>query len=426
MTIISEDYRVRINGREIATYRSEVASFALHSACGELQVEVEPLFDFEDVRIRPLSAGVEFAVENGRIGFTVDAPRKLSIELDNKILRPLFLLINPPETGRPDPDAPGVHYFAAGEVHEVGLLELKSDETVYIEEGAVVRGAFTAHRAGNLSIRGRGLVDGSGWRGKEKKEWRRLFTPLECNNVTVEGITWLDGPRWHVVPVACEDVRIENINIISVKVCGDGVDIVGSKNVLVKNCFFRTNDDCVAVKAKDIRGDHAPGCKKVQGVEVTGCVMWNARAGNAMEIGYETRADEIRDIVFSDCDIIRCEFEGYQSGATFSIHNGDRAVVSNVLFRDIRVEDSQEKLIDLKILHSKYSRDKERGQIENIRFENIRVVDGPFPVSVIMGYDAEHQIRDIVIEDLYVHGRKMLDARQAKMVVELSRDVVFK
>ncbi|MGD2175444.1 MAG: hypothetical protein PVJ27_08580, partial [Candidatus Brocadiaceae bacterium] len=128
---------------------------------------------------------------------------------------------------------------------------------------------------------------------------------------------------------------------------------------------------------------------------------------------------------FRDCDIIRVEHEGYQSGATLSIHNGDRAVVSNVRYEDIRVEDSREKLIDLKVLLARYSRDEERGQIRDVHFKDIRVVDGPFPVSIIQGYDADHIIRDVTLENLVVHGRPVRSANEARMVVELARGVRF-
>ncbi len=133
----------------------------------------------------------------------------------------------------------------------------------------------------------------------------------------------------------------------------------------------------------------------------------------------------MRDIVFEDCDIIRVEHEGHQSGGTFTIHNGDRAVVSNVRYENIRVEDSREKLIDIKVLHARYSRDEQRGQVRGVRFKDIRVVDGPFPVSIIQGFDGEHIIEDVTIENLVVHGRKITSANEARMVTEVARGVRF-
>ena len=53
------------------------------------------------------------------------------------------------------------------------------------------------------------------------------------------------------------------------------------------------------------------------------------------------------------------------------------------------------------------------------------MVDGPFPVSIIRGYDEEHMIEDVTIENLVVHGRHVTSANEARMVVELARGVRF-
>ena len=60
----------------------------------------------------------------------------------------------------------------------------------------------------------------------------------------------------------------------------------------------------------------------------------------------------VRNIVWRDCDIIRVE-----TGAVFSIHNGDSAVIENVQFENIRVEDARDKLVDFRVGLSIYSQD---------------------------------------------------------------------
>jgi hypothetical protein len=113
----------------------------------------------------------------------------------------------------------------------------------------------------------------------------------------------------------------------------------------------------------------------------------------------------MKNIAFRDCDVIHCD-----DGAVMSIHNGDRSVVTDVIFEDIRVEDARQKLFDLAVFLSQYSVDspdekskefvyqngpwdglvhvpadkkKEharfRGQIRNVTFKDIQVVDGIFP-----------------------------------------------
>jgi hypothetical protein len=138
-------------------------------------------------------------------------------------------------------------------------------------------------------------------------------------------------------------------------------------------------------------------------VVVQNSVLWNGIWGNGLEIGFETRADTIKNISFRNCDLIH--LEGPEG--TFTIHNGDRAVVSNVLYEDIRVEDSRGWLIDFRILNSQYSKDKTRGKIQGVYFRNIQVEGDTFPYSQILGYDESHRIEGVTLENLVIHGTKV-------------------
>lgn len=419
----AEDYSLTVDGKEVFVYTCDVANYAILSGQGTMEVEITSNKPFKTVKVRPLISGIIPRIEGNRVSFTVEGPRKLSVEFDDDILNPLFILINPMEEARPKKGDDKVHYFESGKVYDIGEVELHEGDTVYIDEGAVVYGSFCAYRANNLTIKGRGILNGSKWHRQGDVQQKQMIKLVECKNVTIEGITIVDGPNWHVVPIACEDVVIKDLNVITFVMTGDGIDVVGSENVSISNCFVRSNDDCVAIKAVDYQ--HEAGHKNVKNVRISDSVFWNAEFGNALEIGYETRCDEISNIVFENCDVIRSEFEGYQSGGTFTIHNGDRAHIRNVRYDNIRVEDSREKLIDIKVQFSQYSRDEERGQVSDIVFNNIQVVDGPFPVSIIRGYDADHMIRDITIKDMVVHGEEIKSANQCRMVVELSKNINF-
>ncbi|RAP73611.1 glycosyl hydrolase family 28 protein [Paenibacillus montanisoli] len=422
----SDRYKVWINGEPVFVYGSQGAGFALLSAEGRVTVEIEDTRAAEEVVVRPLRHGIKPVRQGGVLRFEAVAPIKLSVEFDGHIREPLFIWINPPETApRPDSSDPKVRYFKGGEVHRAGEIVLSDGETVYIEEGSIVHGRIFAEGASNIAVRGRGILDGSLWRTAEDGSQKHLMMMLaDCQGVTIEGISVIDGPTWHVVPTGCKDVSIKNVNILTYAGTGDGIDIVGCENVIVENAFVRSKDDCIAIKAVDYF--HPAGLHDVKNVRVTRSVFWNAEWGNALEIGYETRCASISEIEFSDCDVIRCEFEGYESGGTFTIHNGDRADVHNVLYSNIRVEDSQEKLIDIKVQFSQYSRDAKRGHVRNIRFSDIAITDGLLPVSIIRGYDAEHRIEQVEISNLTYLGEPLCTANAAKMVVELSKSVQFK
>jgi len=419
----SADFRLWVDGREVFVHQCRGTSYALCALDGAVEVEVQTQFDFGKVVVRPMRHGIAPEVDGRRLRFGLDGPARLSIEFDDDISRPLFLFAAPPETDAPSPAAPGVRYFETGKVHTPGQIDLRAGETVYIEGGAVVQGHILAEDAEGVSVRGRGILDGSAYERGRGSGAPRMMAFLNCRDVTVEGVTVADSPTWTIMPAGCARVSVRGVNILTWDMTGDGVDLLGCRDAVVEDCFLRCADDCVAIKATAHR--YPCGGENVENIRVRRCVCWNAHPGNGLEIGYETRCDSMTDIAFEDCDIIHAEHEGYQSGATFSIHNGDRAHISNVRYENIRVEDSREKLIDLKVFYARSSRDAQRGQLRDVRFKDIRVVGGPFPVSIIQGYDAEHLVEDVVIEDLVVHGRKITSANEARMVLELASGVRF-
>ena len=111
---------------------------------------------------------------------------------------------------------------------------------------------------------------------------------------------------------------------------------------------------------------------------------------------------------------------------TFTIHNGDRAVVKNVPYEDIRVEDSRGWLIDFKILYSRYSKDKLRGKIEDIRFKNITVEGEIFPYSQLLGFDESHRISGVVLENFVIQGTRITSTYNGMITQIHSDDILFK
>ena len=169
-------------------------------------------------------------------------------------------------------------------------------------------------------------------------------------------------------------------------------------------------------------------CRDVRDILVEGCVLWNAEPGNALEIGYELRCREVCGIIFRDIDIVHCQYEGNQSGGVLTIHNADRPYVHDIHYEDIRIEDAQEKLIDIKVLDSKYSLDRIRGKVEDVYFRNIEILNGPFPVSIIRGFEMANEMsrpQNIYFENIKILGREIQSPNQLRMVVELAHNLHF-
>ena len=115
------------------------------------------------------------------------------------------------------------------------------------------------------------------------------------------------------------------------------------------------------------------------------------------------------DIVFEDIDIIHA-LSGYP---VLGVHEGDRAVIENVLFRDIRIEDAPgAQLFDLRIKPSAWNADSRTGKINHVKFTNISLIGKPgitmLPAqSRIEGYHEESTISDIVFEDIDLLGKQV-------------------
>ena len=253
---------------------------------------------------------------------------------------------------------------------------------------------------------------------------KRMSRFHSSKNITFRDVTLVGSFGWCCTFWGCENVLVDSVNIMTWRVTGDGIDIVGTHDVEIKNCFIRTNDDCIVLKSTDYCDPDGLG--NVYNVRAHGCVRGNSIYGNAIEIGFETRCEEIYNVEFYDIDIIHGEDAGWQSGGAITIHNGDRARVHDIVYRDIRVEDFITRLFDFKVLDSHYSKDKERGVIEDILIENVRVVDGPFPPSILSGFEPEeHPVRRVRFVDVGANGECVRNYLECRMILDKTRSIFF-
>ena len=420
---VSELYQVKVNGKEQRVYHTEFFDFVSFLEENEkAEVEISVNEPFQKAVIRPTASQIPFEEDGNKISIRLPAGKRVTLELDDKLESPLYILpgkyVQKPENA--------TYVFESGKAYNVGCLQLKSDETVYIEYGAVVSGRIYSRMADRVRILGNGILYGGNWHAWDENGSEQLIVSVLGEDIEIRGITLLDGGSWHIVPTACKNVLIEDVNVLGKVITGDGIDIVGSENVVVRNCFVRANDDCISIKAEEFQDPS--GCADVKNILVEDCIFWNAEFGNTLEIGYETRCDEISDVVFRNCDVVHCQYEGNQSGGVLTIHNADRAHVHDIVYENIRIEDAQEKFIDIKTLDSKYSRDRERGMVNDILFRNIEITGGGFPVSIIRGFEMKNEVcrpHGFYFDNVVIHGKRMMSPGELHMVVELSNELKF-
>lgn len=416
-TASANDYELYINGQKVFVYNSRPAAYAYFSFSGKVSVQIICPGEINSYDIRPKQKSIAATVYRNEIRFTLTDPANISVEINKNIKRPLFIFANPLETGVPDRKSPNVLFYEKGKIHNIGIVSVTSNQTVYIEGGAIVKGSFIA-KGKNIKILGRGIIDNSHYNRGEA----RPIEINECENVVLEGFIIAESKHWTCGSYASKNVTYRNIKIVSDNDWDDGIDIVGSQKIVVDNCFIRTKDDCIAIKAGVSYFQKFENGFTVDDVTIKNCVLWNGVWGNAMEIGFETRTDTIKNVTFKNCDIIHVEGpEG-----TFTIHNGDRAFIKNIRYEDIRVEDARGYLIDFKILQSQYTKDKARGFVDNVYLKNVMVEGDVFPTSLIMGFDEAHKITNVTLDNFYIHGKKITSTYAGLIAIIHTENILYK
>jgi hypothetical protein len=209
----------------------------------------------------------------------------------------------------------------------------------------------------------------------------------------------------------------------------DGIDLCNSQDVVVRNSFVRAFDDAIVLKG--LKGLQE---QPVRNVRVHDNVIW-CDWGRGLEIGAETSAPEFADIRFRDCDIIRT------THIAMDIQCGDRAVVHDVRYENIRVEtddvcpspkmqgsrderyvenpndEYMPNLLVIVIAKNPYSQDTERGAVRDITYKDITVMGRHAPRSFFTGLEARHTVQGVTLDNLRFNGQPAHNAAAANLAL---------
>ena len=226
-----------------------------------------------------------------------------------------------------------------------------------------------------------------------------------CRNLTFEEFGMKDSPAYTLWLLGCENAVIRNLKVRN-PLYGPNTDVLDidcSRRVRISGCDFVAGDDCIALKSDCFRLGRMAACEDVV---AENCRFKTATCG--IRVGYEGDGP-IRNCVFRDLDIRDTRhgidmlslvpgklpfteilrgtpienivFEritmtntanpfwiwaGNVPGAT-----GYDAGIRDILFRDIRAES----------LVGSFIGSSERIAVENLRFENVSIVQKKPPVA---------------------------------------------
>jgi len=421
----SEAFSVEVDGVVAQPLCTSAGEFLQWVGDGPVRVVVRARRRFAAAVVRPLARGVAVTIGEAEASFTLPGPGHYFVEIDG--LPSLYLFAERAERDAPHGPAPGLRYFAAGQVHEVGELALGADERIYIAGGAVVRGAIRGVHADGARIFGHGILDNSYFRPGNPDGPKRAIMIEFSARVRIDGIIIIEPGTWTLECAACREVEIGGLKILGLLQACDGIDIVGCEQVNIHDCFIRAGDDCVALKACDYSpwGRNPDFCRDVRGIIVERCVLHSFLGGSALEIGHELRCSEVRGVVFRDIDILAV----HDFGAALAIHNADHALVADILYEDIRVEHHWIAAIDLRVVKTRYSATPGRGRIRNVVLRRVAVIESiynaGYTISHIGGWDAEHLAEEIRFEDCTYGGRPITSLDDFECYARHVRQVSF-
>ena len=236
-----------------------------------------------------------------------------------------------------DACTPGGTVYIPRGIFVSGALFLKSNMTLHIAEGAMLKGstdtsaylpliknrfegwemetyaslinAGALNRDGsyivkNLRITGGGTIEGGGkklgsdmWKTRGERSRGRLILLMNCQDVSIDNLTRQEPPSWTIHFIYSNKISLHNLKINTYGIRnGDGIDPDSSTDSYIFNCTFDNGDDCIAIKSGKNPEGYYVG-KPTKNIRITNCSFIR---GHGISIGSEMSGG-VSDVLVQDC-----------------------------------------------------------------------------------------------------------------------------
>ena len=397
---------------------------------GSALVEIEMTDTFITYDFRPFAdaAKLNISREGKKLSFEVDKPQQLVLRLDNSWENVLCIFVNPYHE-KPNPTSV-TYYFGDSAIHdyykgsssiipndpqndiqtkdEVEAIVLNDGESLYIEEGAILRARIeVAKNAADVKIFGRGMMAF----GLGHVENFSVISADGSRNerLKVEGITVVDAPGWILRMFSPANFTVDNFKTVAQwHFNTDGIQFAGQKG-LIKNCFLQCNDDNFSMPSY------------IRDVDIQNMVLWNIFNGGGIKFGWGNPT--ALNMKFTDLTVIRSgdccgpEFAGqnevYRRKAPITMISYGGEKLENIKFENIIIE---EVIKEGQWLHFKSNKDGD-GYIQNIEFTNVQVLNINKLWGLMKGSKTDG-INNITFNNLKINGSYINSAAQAGLHME--------
>lgn len=226
----------------------------------------------------------------------------------------------------------GAHLFFASDLAEYPVVPSRWEGVSRL----VYRACLYAVDAHDIAITGFGLLDGNGSEWWERGFAHSLAYPRpyligldRCQRVVLRDFSAQNSPAWHLHPLDCDDVVIDNVSIHAPHHSPntDGLDPESCRNVRISNCKFDVGDDCIAIKSGTEDTKEKIPCENIT---ITNCTMLHGHG--AVVLGSEMSGD-IKNVTISNCI-----FQDTDRGLRFKSRRGRGGKIYQVRANNIVME----------------------------------------------------------------------------------------
>lgn len=327
----------------------------------------------------------------------------------------------------------GVVYVPVGAYKVKDILYIKSNVTLYLQGGAVIKSnpdrtlyEYTTSREGkifidpmiridhapNAKILGRGVLDASGIEIMDTDRAsstylgyrRNVIVGNFSNHVTIEGILIKDSTTWTINGIQGGDgFTVRHVKIINhknadqYKIMNDGIDLCGTRNAVAEKNFVMTVDD--ALCAKSTITDFA-----MYNVRFKNNIVFSSCAG--LKAGLQSLSP-MYDVWFEDNDVVQAR-RGIVAEATSGTQ-----LMNDIHFVNTRVESyvftSMGKSIPVEI-------DAQTAPISNVYIDGALFEKLAFNPIHIYGSSNTYAVKNVTFTDLSMCGDVITNVSEARII----------
>ncbi|GBF76422.1 hypothetical protein PA598K_04891 [Paenibacillus sp. 598K] len=445
--------------------------YAHFSFDGTVSLEVTASEPITSYSISPLAKKIQGTVNGNKLTFSLSTSTYVIVEINGARKR-LVIAADPLETNIPPATGSGIYnvtqspynadktgaamattaiqqaidaanqagggivYLPAG-VYKSGNLTLKSNVTFYLAGGAVLVGTGkgedyridfrkdsrnadgtyfiqTAVNSSNITVRGRGTIDGKGIAMRERKMpapskneglLNNLLVPMATSNFNFDGLILRDAGFWSFMVARSDNVTIKNLKGFQdlYKIENDVIDINESQNVLVQHSIAISDDDTYSTKTwlqTGMSKDWPGQLEHLENVVFDDAFAWTRCA--AFKIGMGVAQPQIGVT-------IRNSYV-YQSARALLVDHGytmntlpEEGYAHNITFENIDIE-----RVEINQFGNYWFRvsTSTSGDVSNVVVKNINIRQLGGQQSLLSGNVTRGgKVKDVTFSDIYVKGK---------------------